>query len=104
MAADSVLRDNLWVAFKSLDGDSDGKLSTEDVGRLVSSGTLHDMGFIPSDFNVTAIMDELDTRERDGMIDFTEFVAYFMPSWTRGETEQDPFSNLTRKLQANAGA
>lgn len=65
-----LTEDVCWAAFSVFDVNGDGKISHEELGRLLGSGDIKQV--VPS-AHVAALLREVD-KNGDGMIDFEEFM------------------------------
>ncbi|KAF4658203.1 Serine/threonine-protein kinase 17A [Perkinsus olseni] len=75
---DSHLDDRLWKAFSKLDLNGDGKLDRHEIRKLLQCGEVSQMGLVPAQMEIDAIIQEMDT-DRDGLIEYSEFKARFSP-------------------------
>lgn len=81
---DQRLDDKLQQAFQSFDLDRDGFLSRQDLEQLLQSEAFQTSGLSRDHVAISEMIDELDT-DRNGVIDFQEFRAYFTPALTKAE-------------------
>lgn len=73
---EGLLEEHLWSAFGTIDSDGSGTLSRAELSALVSQGQLHQLGLVPSDKAVDAIMDDFQLSP-EGEITFDAFRAHF---------------------------
>ncbi|EER07163.1 calcium-dependent protein kinase, putative [Perkinsus marinus ATCC 50983] len=62
---DTHLDGRLWKAFSKLDLNGDGKLDRHEIRKLLQSGEVSQMGLVPAQMEIDAIIQEMDT-DRDG--------------------------------------
>lgn len=69
----------LWDLFKRYDGRGKGVLTSQDIQALLRSVQMQETGLMNGQqYSIQSIVAELD-KNHDGVIQFDEFRAYFMP-------------------------
>lgn len=84
-----LTEDVCWAAFSVFDVNGDGKISREELGRMLGSGGIE---HVVNCDNIAALLKEVDTNG-DGMIDFDEFMAAMRRQHSRRSDTSSIFVN-----------
>merc|ERR1712079_464944 len=77
-----VQRDVCWAAFRTFDLDGDGKITREELGKVLNGG---DVQKVLGARKIDKMIKEVDSNN-NGCIDFDEFCAMMMPPQKRQRT------------------
>ncbi len=87
--------EKLWQAFKVLDVDGNGAISTEELGEVMRS-----LGQNPTEAGLRDLIKEIDV-DLSGTIDFEEFKTLMISNRTRLITQTSGLKSLTGKELVN---